>query len=87
MSTASDKEFKELLDNEYSWPAEYLFKFIVNKEYKEELVNLFDGHKVIEKLSSKGKYISISGRVLMHSAEEIMAVYEKAAKIKTVISL
>ena len=87
MSTSSNKDFKALLDKEYVWPADYLFKFIVNKEHKQELVGLFGRHKVIEKPSSKGTYISISARVLMHSANEVMTMYEKAANIKTVISL
>jgi len=87
MSTPSNIEFKELLDKEYTWPADYLFKFIVNKENKQELLALFGSHKVIEKPSSKGKYISISARVLMHNANEVMDMYEKASNIKTVISL
>jgi uncharacterized protein len=87
MSGSKEKDFKELLNNQYNWPADYLFKFIVNKDHKEELLGLFEGHKVIEKPSSKGKYISISGRILMHNAEEVMGIYSKASKIKTVISL
>lgn len=84
---SSDKKFKELLDNQYSWPTDYLFKFIVTPPHKNELLMLFGTHKVIEKPSSTGKYISITARVLMHNAEEVMNLYEKAAKIKTVISL
>ena len=87
--SASDKkkEFRELLNNQYEWPADYLFKFIVNNEFKEELIDLFKPHRVIEKPSSKGTYISITARVSMQSAEEVMALYEKASKIETVISL
>ena len=87
MSDSKEKDFKELLDNQYTWPADYLFKFIVTNEYKKELTAVFKGHKVIEKPSSKGKYISVTGRMMMHSADEVMATYEEAAKIETVISL
>ncbi len=82
-----EQEFKDLLNNQYNWPADYLFKFIVTQPHKTELIALFGGHKVIEKPSSKGKYISITARVLMHNAEEVMEVYKKAARIKTVIAL
>ncbi len=87
MDTFKEKNFKALLNNQYAWPADYLFKFIVTKEYKEELLVILGGHKAIEKPSSKGKYVSVSLRILMHSAEEVMALYTKAAKIKSVIAL
>ncbi len=87
MSNSKEKDFKELLDSQYKWPADYLFKFIVNKDHKEELLAILGNHKAIEKPSSKGKYVSVSLRILMHSADEVMELYSKASKIKTVISL
>ena len=87
MDTSKEKDFKELLDSQYSWPADYLFKFIVNKAYKDELLSTLGGHRAIEKPSSKGKYVSISLRIMMRSSDEVMALYTKAAKVKTVISL
>lgn len=86
-NSPNSKEFKELLDTQYKWPADYLFKFIVNKEHKAQLIELFTPYKVIEKPSSKGKYVSITARLLMHNSEEVMRIYEKASKIETVISL
>ncbi|MCF6352289.1 MAG: DUF493 domain-containing protein [Cyclobacteriaceae bacterium] len=87
MEASKEKHFKELLNNQYAWPADYLFKFIVTKEYKDKLLVVLGGHKAIEKPSSKGKYVSVSLRILMHSAEEVMALYTKAANIKSVITL
>jgi len=87
MDTNKEKDFKELLDNEYTWPADYLFKFIVTKDYKDELLSTLGGHKAIEKPSSKGKYVSVSLRIMMHSSDEVMALYTKVSKVKTVISL
>ena len=87
MSDSKEKDFKELLDSQYSWPSDYLFKFIVNNNHKEELLTVLGDHKAIEKPSSKGTYVSVSLRILMHSSDEVMEVYEKASKIKTVISL
>ncbi|MCF6360405.1 MAG: DUF493 domain-containing protein [Cyclobacteriaceae bacterium] len=87
METTKEKEFKELLNNQYTWPTDYLFKFIVNTEHKEELLVVLGGHRAIEKPSSKGKYVSISLRILVQSADEVMAIYTKASKVKTVMSL
>lgn len=87
MSDSKEQDFKKLLDNQYDWPADYLFKFIVNNEFKKELLITLGGHKAIEKPSSKGKYVSISARILMHNADEVMATYEKASKVKSVIAL
>ena len=87
MDTSKEKDFKELLNNQYDWPADYLFKFIVTKEFKGELLTALGGHKAIEKPSSKGKYVSVSLRIKMDSADDVMILYTKAAKIKTVISL
>jgi len=87
MDTSKEIEFKNLLNNQYTWPTDYLFKFIVNKEYKEELLEIIGGHKAIEKPSSKGKYISVSLRILMQSAEEVILLYKKASEVKSVMSL
>lgn len=87
MSSSKEKNFKELLDDQYQWPADYLFKFIVNNNHKEELLTILGGHKAIEKASSKGKYVSVSLRIIMHSSDEVMEIYEKVSKVKTVISL
>ncbi len=87
MNTSKENAFKDLLNSQYTWPTDYLFKFIVNKEHKKELLKEIGGHKAIEKPSSKGKYVSVSLRILMHSAEEVTTIYTKASKVKTVVSL
>ena len=87
MDTSKEKDFKELLNNQYNWPTDYLIKFIVTKEFKEELLTVLGGHTAIEKPSSKGKYVSVSLRIKMDSADEVMALYTKASKVETVISL
>ena len=87
MEESKEKKFKELLDNQYKWPADYLFKFIVTKECKEELLTVLGGHRAIEKPSSKGKYVSVSLRIMMKSSDDVMEVYRKASKVESVLSL
>lgn len=72
------------------WPNLYFFKFIVpsQSELIAKVSALFDEHAEIHLASSKkGKYTSISAKIIMMSADSIIEVYEKAAKIDGVISL
>lgn len=80
-------QFKNMLDDQYDWPSEYLFKFIAPSEKKEELKALFPNNQVQFRPSSKGKYLSITAKVVINSSEEVMAYYDKAYKIEGVISL
>lgn len=84
---ASRDQFKEKLDVEYSWPALYMFKFIVPKGQEDKVKSLFPYNEVIMKTSKNGNYISLTAQVMMNSSEAIVKVYEDAYKIKGVISL
>ncbi|MEM7548113.1 MAG: DUF493 family protein [Bacteroidota bacterium] len=80
-------KFQELLDDQYDWPAEYLFKFIAPSDKKEELIALFPKDKVQLRPSSKGNYTSITASIILKSSQEVMAIYDTAYKIEGVISL
>jgi putative lipoic acid-binding regulatory protein len=80
-------KFKALLDEQVSWPDNYCFKFIVKAENKAQVVTLLDEHKIKEKLSRNGKYVSINSTKMMNSADEVVAVYHKLSTIKGVITL
>ena len=82
-------KLKAQLDQE-EWPNVYLFKFIVENtpEQIARATSLFDETAEISFHNSKnGKYVSISVKELMLSTEAIISKYEKAAKIKGLISL
>ena len=83
-----EEKFKDLLNQEYSWPAQYLFKFIVKEVGAVEVVHLFDDSvEISQKSSTGGKYISLSIRSNMANAEEITKIYNEASKIPGIISL
>ncbi|MEM6523290.1 MAG: DUF493 family protein [Bacteroidota bacterium] len=86
MATTKDS-FKEKLENEYEWPALYTFKFIVPEQKIKELKQIFEGHEVIEKASSKGNYVSLTSKVMAPSSDFIIEIYIKASKIDGIISL
>lgn len=85
--SASREQFKEQLDSEYSWPALYMFKFIVPNGQEGEVKALFPYNEVTSKASKNGKYISVTAQIMMNSSEAIVQIYEAAYKIKGIISL
>jgi putative lipoic acid-binding regulatory protein len=85
------ERLKVELNNSNSWPAEYLFKFIVptiddNVEKVENTFNCMGA--VIKTTKSKtAKFTSISVDVTMKSAEEIIEKYQDVSTIKGIVSL
>ena len=81
------KSFKATLEEEHNFPAQYIFKFIVKTDSKEQILELFPGAKKSERVSKNGNFVSITLSQIMKNSEEIVYIYEKASKIKGVISL
>ena len=79
--------FKKSLDVEYNFPSKYNFKFIVATKEKNKVIDLLPKAKIAEKKSRNGKYTSLTMTSLMKNSSEILYIYEKASKIKGVISL
>ena len=84
-------KLKAQLEDTTKFPADYLYKFIVPSDANqaEEVKDLFDkGGAIIDTKKSKtGKYISVSIRLKVKNADEIIAYYKRAEKIKGIISL
>jgi len=85
------KKLKGQLEDTTKFPADYLYKFIVptDANQAEEVKDLFNaGGAIIDTRKSKtGKYISVSIRLKVKSADEVISYYKKAEKIKGIISL
>ena len=93
-----DKDTKDFYDrlrtelnNSNTWPAEYLFKFIVPtyQEKIEKVENAFNsmGAVIETKHSKTGKYTSISIDVQMPNAQKIIDKYLELSTITGIISL
>ncbi|MCX7548566.1 DUF493 family protein [Xanthomarina sp. F1114] len=85
-------KLKSQLYDTSSWPAEYLYKFIVKSELDKvaELEVIFDnlGAVIRTKESKNGKYTSISVSVKMKDPEQVIEKYKEVAeKVEGVISL
>ncbi len=86
------KKLKGQLYDTVSWPAEYLFKFIVKSDLEKiaRLETIFDNlGAVINTTESKnGKYTSVSINLLMKDPDAVIEKYKEVAeKIEDVISL
>ncbi|MBP9674502.1 MAG: DUF493 family protein [Bacteriovoracaceae bacterium] len=81
------KTFKEVLEESYTFPCEYIFKFIVPKAGVAILNSIFVGEDIKFRHSSKGNYVGVSVVKKVKSSDEILAIYNKVATIDGVISL
>lgn len=84
-----NKMRQELLEST-SWPAIYMFKFIVpNNDKKVEAVKqLFPEATDFQFKTSKDiRYIGITTKIEMESPEKVLDVYEKAQHIEGIIAL
>lgn len=89
MSPLEDKlyKLKLVLDETVKFPAEYLFKFIVPVSEVHRILFILQGMEIEQKASTNGNYISVSGKKIMLTSDEIITVYQNAAVIKGIISL
>ncbi|WP_242206166.1 DUF493 family protein [Aestuariivivens insulae] len=91
-SEAFYEKLKGQLYETNSWPAEYLYKFIVKSDIKKiaAIEAIFDNMgAVINTVESKnGKYTSVSVNLLMRSPNAVIDKYKEVAeKVEGVISL
>lgn len=95
---SSEKEVTEFynrlrlqLEGDTSWPAPYLYKFIVPASLKKiaEIEVIFDGTnaEISTRDSSKGTFTSLSIKVKMDSPDAVIQKYKEVSKIEGVISL
>jgi putative lipoic acid-binding regulatory protein len=84
-------KLKLQLEDTTSFPAEYMYKFIVPSDENqfEEVQEIFNntGAVIKTKKSKTGKYNSLSIVLQLESADKVIEFYKKAEKIKGIISL
>jgi putative lipoic acid-binding regulatory protein len=79
------------LDKSNSWPAEYLFKFIVPsvEGNVKKVQDAFDcmGAVIKTTQSKTGKFTSVSVDVTMKNSQEIIEKYQELSTIEGIVSL
>jgi len=81
---------REHLTRDITWPSVYMFKFIAPAENRifALLHDLFPHQaEFTNRHSAGGKYVSITVKELMLSADEVIERYQKASAIEGVIVL
>lgn len=85
------KNFKERLESTTSFPSTYYFKFIIeNNENKiQELKLIFKNSNshFSFKESKNGKYVSVTIKIYVIDAEQVILYYKEAGKIDNIILL
>ena len=85
------RNLKTQLEEHTAFPAKYLYKFIVPTlgSGVEEVESKFNGMGAVidTKVSSKGKYTSVSILIKMSSATSIISKYREMESIKGILAL
>jgi uncharacterized protein len=79
--------FREKLDQHYTWPSLYVFKFIVPAGKEDEVKQLFPFHATLEKSSRQGNYKSVTAEMMMPSGDAVLSIYIQASKIEGIVAL
>jgi len=90
LSEEAKNRLRESLGKVHEWPSLYMFKFIFEpeKERLAQVLALFpENSELLRRYSAGGKYLSITAKEVMISADEVVARYERAAMIQGVIAL
>ncbi|MBL7884330.1 MAG: DUF493 family protein [Bacteroidia bacterium] len=89
----NDEQFnnlREKLNEDKNWPQVYMFKFIIPAEIKKMALieaKFSDEATITQKESSSGKYMSITVKEVMLSAEAVIDKYKDVATIEGVMAL
>jgi putative lipoic acid-binding regulatory protein len=81
------ESLREKLDQYYTWPSLYTFKFVVPKGKEDEVKGLFPAHESSERQSKNGNYTSITINMMMPSSDAVIDVYQKVSTIEGIIAL
>jgi hypothetical protein len=84
------EKFREQLNKEKDWPIVYMFKFIIPADNRKIALvesKFSDEATITQKESSNGKYISITIKEVMLSADAVIEKYKEMDGIEGLIAL
>ncbi|MCB9169310.1 MAG: DUF493 family protein [Flavobacteriales bacterium] len=90
LDDATKERLRARLNEVHQWPSVYMFKIIFepDKERLNAVLALFpEESELLRRYSKGGKYLSITAREVMLSAEDVVDRYDKASEIQGVIVL
>lgn len=90
LSEEAKDKLRQTLEKIHEWPTVYMYKFIFEPEPErlDAILALFPKEsEVLRKYSVGGKYLSITVKEVMMSADEVVKRYDRASEISGVITL
>ncbi|GHM99226.1 DUF493 domain-containing protein [Cytophagales bacterium WSM2-2] len=81
------ESLREKLDQHYSWPSLYTFKFVVPQGKEDEVKKLFPAHESSERKSKNGNYVSLTFHMMMPGSQAVIDVYEMVSGVEGIIAL
>jgi len=90
LSDEAKERLRDSLGKIHDWPSVYMFKFILEPEEArlKAVLDLFDSEsEILRRYSAGGKYLAITVKEVMLSADEVVARYDRASEIKGLITL
>lgn len=90
LSEDAKDRLRQGLEKVHEWPSVYMFKLIFepDEERLRQVLALFGAEsEVLRRYSAGGKYLSVTVKEVMMSADDVVARYERAAAIQGVIVL
>ncbi len=90
LSDEAKDRLRASLEKVHEWPSLYMYKFILEPDADRlaAVLALFPTEsEVLRRYSAGGKYVSLTVKEVMMSAEEVVERYDKATSIRGVIVL
>ncbi|MBK9148647.1 MAG: DUF493 family protein [Flavobacteriales bacterium] len=90
LSDEAKDRLRASLGKVHEWPSVYMFKFILTPDEArmKAVLSLFATEsEVLRRYSAGGKYIAITVKEVMLSADEVVDRYDRASAIEGVITL
>jgi hypothetical protein len=90
LSDEAKDKLRDTLQKIHEWPSLYMYKFIFEPDHDrlDRLLALFPPEsEILRKYSTGGKYLAITVKEVMLSADEVVARYDLASEIPGVITL
>ncbi len=90
LNAETKQRLKERLDQVHEWPGVYMFKFIFEPDEARlaRVLALFPPEsEILRKYSTGGKYLSLTVKEVMITADDVVDRYDRASEIDGVIVL
>jgi putative lipoic acid-binding regulatory protein len=90
LDAGTKQRLKEKLEHVHEWPGVYMFKFIFEPDADRlsRVLALFPPEsEVLRKYSKGGKYLSLTVKEVMITADDVVDRYDRASEISGVIVL